>query len=144
MQTNRGTCFKWEGEISILNGGSLKLVDKFTYLGSSISSTENDINKHLVKAETALDRLSIVWKSYLSDRIERSFFQASVVSILLYGCTTWTITKYMDKKQDRYCTRMLRAILNESWKPHSTKLYGHQPPISKAIQMIRTWHTGYC
>ena len=37
-------CFKQSGDISTLNGRSLKLVDKFTYLGSSISSTENDIN----------------------------------------------------------------------------------------------------
>ena len=28
---------------STLKGGPLKLVDKFTYLGSSVSSTENDI-----------------------------------------------------------------------------------------------------
>ena len=37
-------CFNQRGFISTLNGSSLKLVDKFTYLGSSISSTENDIN----------------------------------------------------------------------------------------------------
>ena len=32
-------CFKQSGDISILNGSSLKLVDKFTYLVSSVSST---------------------------------------------------------------------------------------------------------
>ena len=37
-------CFNKKGDISTLNGGSLKLVDKFTYLRSSISSTENNIN----------------------------------------------------------------------------------------------------
>ena len=36
-------CFNQTGDISTLNGSSLKLVDKFTYLGSSVSSTENDI-----------------------------------------------------------------------------------------------------
>ena len=34
-------CFNQTGDISTLNGSSLKLVDKFTYLGSSVSSTEN-------------------------------------------------------------------------------------------------------
>ena len=34
-----------------------------------------------------------VWKSDLTDKMKRSFFQAAVVSILLYGCTTWTLTK---------------------------------------------------
>ena len=38
-------CFKQTGGISILNGSSLKLVDKFTHLGSSVSSTETDIDR---------------------------------------------------------------------------------------------------
>ena len=37
--------------------------------------------------------------SDLIDKMKRSFFQAAVVSILLYGCTTWTLTKRMEKKQ---------------------------------------------
>ena len=35
--------FNQSGDISTPNGGSLKLVYKFTYLGSSVSSIENDI-----------------------------------------------------------------------------------------------------
>ena len=42
------------GDISTLNGSSLKLVDKFTYLGSSVSSTETDINTRLAKVWTAI------------------------------------------------------------------------------------------
>ena len=38
-----------------------------------------------------------------------SFFLAAVVSILLYGCTTWTPTKRMEKKLDGNYSRMLRA-----------------------------------
>ena len=78
-------------------GGLLKLVTKFTYLRSSISSTKKDINMQLVKAWTAINRLSVILKLDLTDRIKRSFFQAVVVSILLYGCTTWTLTKRMEK-----------------------------------------------
>ena len=37
-------CFNQRGDISVQDGGSLKLVDNFTYLRSSVSSTENDIN----------------------------------------------------------------------------------------------------
>ena len=75
-----------------------------------------------------------------------SFFQAAVVSILLYGCTTWTLTKRMEKKLDSNYTRMLRAILNKSWRQHPTKqqLYGHLPPITKTIQFRRTRHAGHC
>ena len=91
-------CFNRRGDISTQNVRSLKLVDKFTYLGSSDSSTENDINTRLTKVWTAIDRLSVIWKSDLTDKIKCSSFQAAVASILLYGCTTWTLTIHMEKK----------------------------------------------
>ena len=50
-------CFNQAGDISTPDGTSLKLVDKFTYLGSSVSSTEKDIDTLLTKAWTAIDKL---------------------------------------------------------------------------------------
>ena len=78
--------------------------------------------------------------------MKRSFLQAAVTSILLYGCTTWTLTKRLEKKLDGNYTRMLRAILNKSWQQHPTRhqLYGHLPPITKTIQVRRTRHAGHC
>ena len=64
-------CFNQRGEISIVNGSSLKLVDKFTYLGSSVSSNKTDINTQLAKAWTAMDMLSVIWKSDLTDKIKQ-------------------------------------------------------------------------
>ena len=55
-------CFNQTGHIFTLDGTSLKLVDKFTYLGSSDSSTEKDIDTRLTKAWTAIDKLLIIWK----------------------------------------------------------------------------------
>ena len=83
---------------------------------------------------------------YLTDKMKRSFFQAAIVSILLYGCTTWTLTKQPEKKLDSNYTRMLRAILNRFWRQHPTKQqqYGHLPPITKTIQIRRTRHAGHC
>ena len=101
-------CFNQTGDISTQDGTSLE--DKFTYLGSRVSSTEKDIDTRLTKAWTAIDKVSIIWKSDLTDKMKRSFFQAAVVSILLYGCTTWTLTKRLMKKLDGNYTRMLRAI----------------------------------
>ena len=74
-----------------------------------------------------------------------SFFQVAVASILLYGCTTWTLTKQLEKKLDGNYTRMLQAILNKSWRQHPTRhqLYGHLPPITKTIQVRRTRHAGH-
>ena len=84
--------------------------------------------------------------------MKRSFFQAAVTSILLYGCTTWTLTKRLGKKLDANYTRLLRAVLAatphktptatcspggntpqdtncyvQSWRQHPTRhqLYGH-------------------
>ena len=134
-------CFNQAGDISTQDGSSLKLVDKFTYQGSSVSSTEKDIDTRLTKAWTAINQLSIIWKSDLTDKMKRSFFKAAVVSILLYGCTTWTQTKRLEKKVDGNYT-----ILNKSWRQHPTKhrLYGHLPPITKIIRVRRTRHTGHC
>ena len=139
-------CFNQTGDISTPYGSALKLVDKFTDLGSSVSSTETDIDTRLAKAWTVIDRLSVVWKSDLTDKMTRSFFQAAVVSILLYGCTTWTLTKHMEKKLDSNYTRMLQAILNKSWRQHPTKqqLYLHLPPVTKTIKVRRTRHAGHC
>ena len=139
-------CYNQTGDISTLEGTSLKLVDKFTYLRSSVSSTEKDIDTRLMKAWTAIDRLLIIWISDLTDKIKRSLFQAAVVLILLYGCTTWTLTKQLEKKLDSNYTRMLRAILNKSWQQHPTRhqLYGHLPPITKTIQARQTRHAGHC
>ena len=109
-------CFNQRGDISTLKGSPLKLVDKFTYLGSSVSSTKNGISTRLAKALTPIARLSVIWKSDLTDKIIRIFFQAAVVSILLYGCTTWTLTKCVEKKLDGNYARMLSAVLNKSWR----------------------------
>ena len=76
-------CFNKRGDISTQNGSYLKLEDKFTYLGIKVSSIETDINMQLAKAWTAVDRLSVLWKSNLTDKIKRNFFQAEVLSILL-------------------------------------------------------------
>ena len=86
------------------------------------------------------------WKSDLTDKMKCSFFQAAVVSILLYGCTTWTLTIWLKKKLDGNYTRMLQAILNKSWWQHPTRhqLYSHLPPITKTIQVRQTRHAGHC
>ena len=130
-------CFNQTGKISTLGSRFLKLVDKFTYLGSSGSSTEKDIDTLLTKAWTATYRLSVIWTLDLTDKMKRSVFQVAVVSILLYGYTTYTLTKRMEKKLDGNYTRMLQAILNKSWWQHPTKqqLSGHLPPISKTIKV---------
>ena len=51
------TCFKQRGDISTLNGSTLKLVDNITFLKSCVSSTEKDINTRL---RMAIDKLQLI------------------------------------------------------------------------------------
>ena len=94
----------------------------------------------LIAVNAFVSRVSI------SVSVDELFFQAAIVSILLYGRITWTLTKWLEKKIDGNYTRMLRAILNNLWREHLTKqqLYGHLPPITETMQVRRTRHAGPC
>ena len=72
-------CFNQRGDIPTLKSGHLKLMDKFTYLGGSVSSTESEINTRLAKAKPAIDRQSVIWKSDMSDKLKQ-FFRAMTVT----------------------------------------------------------------
>ena len=67
--------------------------------------------------------------------MKRTFFQTAVVSILRYGCTTWTQTKRLEKKLDGNYTRMLQAVLNKSWLQNPTK---HQLYDCSTLPLICT------
>ena len=97
----------------------------------------------LTKPWTAIDRLSIIWKSNLTDKMKRSFFQAAVVSILLYGCTTWMLIKRLEKKARRQLYKNVASNI-EQQHPTRRQLYGYLPPITKTSQARRTRHAGHC
>ena len=99
---------------------------KFTYLGSSVSSTEKDIDTLRTKTWTAIDKLSVIGKSDLTDKMKRSFFQAVVVSILLYGCTTLMLTKRLEKKLDGNVASNIKQVLVAT--PHKAPTI--RPPAS--------------
>ena len=77
-----------------------------------------------------IDKLMTTWKSDLSDEIKQEFFQA--VSVLLYGCTTWILTKHLEKKLDGNDVQMLfwinpgsYTLENRCWI--ATLLPSHKP-----------------
>ena len=102
--------------VKSIDGEVLKNVDNFIYFGSEIESTDKEIKIRTAKSWAALDKLSSIWKSPLCTTLKRNFFRAVVESVLLYGSEAWTLTKKHEKKLDGTYTRMLRAILNISWK----------------------------
>ena len=77
------------------------------------------------------------WKK--SGRNCVSFYRSGLISI-------WSRTYRLKKKLDGNYTRMLRAILNKSWRQHPTRhqLYGNLSPITKNMQVRRTRHAGQC
>ena len=139
-------CYNTTGTMKSLSGDNIKQQEEFVYLGSNIASTKRDIEIRLGKAWGALDRLNKIWKSNLHANLKRDFFRATVESVLVYGSSTWTLTKHLEKSLDGAYTRMLRAVLNISWKQHPTKkeLYGNIPPLSVIIRERRMRFAGHC
>ena len=74
------------GDISTLDGTPLKLVDKLTYLGSSVSSMEKDIDTRLTKVWTAINRLLTIWKSDLIDKMKRMWGSIGVDHLWARPC----------------------------------------------------------
>ena len=70
----------------------------------------------------------------MTDKIKRSFFQAAVVSVLLYGCTTWTLTLRMKKN--------LTATTQECCEQYLSS--PGDSTITKTIRIRRTRHAGHC
>ena len=108
-------------------------VKDFNYLGSFIGSTAHDIDERIAKAWGEITSMTKIWKSKLSERLERNFFRATVESVLTYGATTWTLTKTLENRLNGPYTRMLRAALNKLWKEHLTN-----EELYKRIQWSRT------
>ena len=86
------------------------------------------------------NNFSVFWFSFISILIHRK------IKYFFLLINTRPLTKRLEKKLDGNYTRMLREILNKSWRQHPTRhqLYGHLPPITKTIQVRRTRHAGHC
>ena len=96
---------------------------------SNISSTESNVNIHLLVAWNTIDRQSIILKSKLSDENKRDLFQVVPVFILLNGCTTWILTKPREKawwELHKNATCCLDRILEAT--PFKTAAV--RPPVS--------------
>ena len=117
------TCFNQRGDIFTLTGRPLKLVDKFTYQGSSVSSTEKDINVQQAKTWTAIDRLSIIWKSDLTDKIKRTFFSKQ------WSCR-YCCMDTLHERQLNVWGKSLMAITQECCKQYWTSLGSNTPQNS--------------
>ena len=86
----------------------LEQKDDFKYLGSMVNETNKDIAVRKALAWRALNDMNKIWKSSMNPDLKKRFFIATVESILLYGCESWTLTETMEKSLSGTYTRMLR------------------------------------
>ena len=139
-------CFNQRGDISTLNGSSLKLVDEFIYLGSSVSSTKTDINMRLAKPWTAIDRLSVIWKLDLTDKMKCSFFPSDgrvdtaiwmqyMDTNKMYGEKTWP---QLHKNAESNIEQVQETT------PHKTVTIRPRTTHHKTIKVRWTRHAEHC
>jgi hypothetical protein len=104
-----------------LDGKDLKVVDQFTYLGSTVTdddTLDKEISSRLQKAGAAYGKLcKRVWKpSGITVQTKIAVYRACILSILLYGCQTWNTYKKHVDRLERFNARCLRRLLGITWQ----------------------------
>ena len=97
-------------------------------------------------AWTACNKMDKIWKSQLDRKIKTRSFRVIIEPILLYGSETWTLSAKQHRRLDGCYTRLLRRVLNLSWKKHPTldMICGDLPRISTLVQRRRVQFAGHC
>ncbi|VDP62354.1 unnamed protein product [Schistosoma curassoni] len=79
-----------------LHGEQIEVIEKFVYPGSCISAgggVSDEINARIVKATAAYANLGHIWRLRdVSLAVKDRIYNASVRTVLLYGCETWTLS----------------------------------------------------
>ena len=104
-----------------MKGQRLQVVDKFTYLGSTLSRVvhiDDEINARIAKASAAFGRLhGNVWdRSGIRLDIKLKVYRAVVLPTLLYACETWTGHQRHAKRLNHFHTSCLRKLLKIKWQ----------------------------
>ena len=101
----------------------LKVVEKFTYLSSTLSKPkfmDNEVNTRLVKASAAFGRLNRnVWnRRGISKGTKSRYPELSLLSPPRYRCEMWTTYQQHIKNLNHFRTTCLRKILSITWQKH--------------------------
>ena len=102
-----------------LEGSDINEVEKFVYLGATVTTTGGtgeDISARLGKAQAIFCNLKNIWSnSQLSINTKLRIFRSSVLTVLLYGCETWRMIKSDETKLNVFLHKCLRRILKIYW-----------------------------
>jgi len=132
--------------LTTIKENDLAEVSNFKYLGSYMEFTEADLKARKAVAWKTLNSTSSVWKSDISHSVKQSFFQATVETVLLYGCEAWTLTSTLERSKNGCYTRTLRAALNIKWWQHvpNSELYDNLPKVGDKVSARRMGLVGHC
>ena len=104
-----------------VKGQRLQVVDKFTYLGSTLSRAlhiDDEVNARIAKASAAFGRLrGSIWdRSGIRLDTKVKVYRSVVLPTLLYACETWTVYQRHAKRLNHFHTSCLRKLLKIKWQ----------------------------
>lgn len=130
-----------------MNGQQLEEVDAFKYLGATLTKDGRstiEIKTRLAIATSAMAKLSKIWRSReISFSTKMKLYKSLVLSILLYGCESWTLTAETTKRVQTFETKCFRRLLGISWRDRKsndfvrsqiTSLAGPQEPLLAIVK----------
>ena len=125
--------------------------DNFTYLGSTIASSNssfNDVNRRIAIATSTMATLSSIWtSSRLSLALKMRLYNSLIISIITYSSASWTLTKAQKKRLDAFNTKALRRIVGVRWYDYVTNASilsrTGQPPLTTTIRKLRLGAFGH-
>jgi len=107
-----------------IDGTPVEEVEQFVYLGATVShtgGTNEDIRKRLGHARNAYHKLKAIWKSsQIGRKTKMKLFRSNVLSVLLYGCETWKMTKGDENLLDTFLHKRIRSIMKIYWPERIT------------------------
>ena len=121
-----------------IEGSDLKQVNKFTYLGSVISSEDGakaDIDTRINKARTVFKSLKNIWRSRkYSLKTKLKVYSSNVKTVLLYGSECWRAVQNEMKKLNSFHNKCLREICRIFWPNKISNLDLYEKTDEKDIE----------
>ena len=96
-----------------MKGQRLQVVDKFTYLGSTLSRVvhiDDEVSARIAKASAAFGRLrGSIWdRRGIRLDTKLKVYRSVVLPTLLYACETWTVYQQHARRLNHFHTSCLR------------------------------------
>ena len=107
---------------TLMNGERIEEVKSFKYLGSIISSegdSTEEIRTRINLATPAIAKLKKIWSNNnIKTATKIRLYKSLVVSVLTYGCESWTLKSESERRLAAFEMYFFRRILNSSYKDH--------------------------